>query len=467
MNVIKRGQDRFRALPAGLKVVIWVVAIALSLVGLFGVGADLLGSGIVALLVPLPILFWIGTSWSQKVKLGASVALGVVAVAQVLGLRAGVDFVLPIALVVLALVGLAFAVVMSPRYRWTGFRDKTLWDWMQLLGVPLVLAGIALLFNLREQERDEQRAATDRSIAVDAQREQTLQKYLDTMTELMLDRGLPSSKPGDEVRTVARTRTLALLRQLDGERKGIVVQFLHLSHLVQGDHAVLDVAGADISDARLTGADLTGANLTGAILRGARLREALLRGADLTGADLEGADLSGAQLQGAILRRANLSAGLLDTDPDSAHWDLQLVFANLSDANLTGADLDGADLGGGQLNGAILATANLRGANLSRDDRCEVLGHPPAITDIERRCDPATLFDADLTDANLTDANLRGADLSADLRGAELRGADLRGADLSFADHIRNGNVRGARVNAETVWPEGFDPESAGVETVE
>jgi hypothetical protein len=46
---------------------------------------------------------------------------------------------------------------------WTGFGDKTAWDWMQLLIVPVVLAVVALLFNLslnaRQQEPEERRAA--------------------------------------------------------------------------------------------------------------------------------------------------------------------------------------------------------------------------------------------------------------------------------------------------------------------
>jgi uncharacterized protein YjbI with pentapeptide repeats len=51
--------------------------------------------------------------------------------------------------------------------------------------------------------------------------------------------------------------------------------------------------------------------------------------------------------------------------------------------------------------------------------------------------------DADLTGANLENAYLEEADLS---------GADLTGADL-----------RQAEANQDTIWPEGFDPEAAGV----
>ncbi len=50
-------------------------------------------------------------------------------------------------------------------------------------------------------------------------------------------------------------------------------------------------------------------------------------------------------------------------------------------------------------------------------------------------------------------ANLERADLErADLEGADLSGANLTGADLG-----------GAKANRDTIWPEGFDPEAAGV----
>ena len=54
--------------------------------------------------------------------------------------------------------------------------------------------------------------------------------------------------------------------------------------------------------------------------------------------------------------------------------------------------------------------------------------------------------------------SLEGADLEGgDLQGADLRGADLVGADLSQAD------LKGARYNKNTRFPEGFDPEAAGM----
>ena len=68
------------------------------------------------------------------------------------------------------------------------------------------------------------------------------------------------------------------------------------------------------------------------------------------------------------------------------------------------------------------------------------------------------LRDIDLSNADLSEATLTGAVLvGADLEGVNLEGANLTGAYLYAAD------LGGAKANQDTIWPEGFDPEAAGV----
>jgi hypothetical protein len=72
-----------------------------------------------------------------------------------------------------------------------------LWDWLQLLGIPVALAALAFLLNdaqtqrdqqreeaqiRRDQRREDQRAAQQRSRATDAERENTLREGLSTAT---------------------------------------------------------------------------------------------------------------------------------------------------------------------------------------------------------------------------------------------------------------------------------------------
>ena len=216
---------------------------------------------------------------------------------------------------------------------------KTLWDWQQLLIVPVVLAIGGYLLNLA-LKRSEQEATADN------QRETALQKYIDSMSELLLHEKLRESAEHDEVRNIARVRTLTVLPRLDQERKRSVLQFLRESGLIHKAKKIIDLSGADLHDttlsnANLDGADLSRANLSGANLSGADFYRAILEGANLSGANLSGAILNGADLNGADLSNANLDGA------DLSRADLSR--ANLSGANLRGAklygDVYGADLG--------------------------------------------------------------------------------------------------------------------------
>ncbi len=239
-------------------------------------------------------------------------------------------------------------------------RAKTLWDWMDLILVPLVLALGAGLFTWVTNRRQ-------RDLEADRSREAALQTYLDRMTEL-IEKGLAESGPDDPRRSIARARTLTVLRQLDGERKGLLLRFLHESDLIE-EEAIVDLSGADLSRALLSGANLGGTSLYRANLSGANLiRVALIRAglsvanlneanlskanlseADLTDAELNSADLSGADLNGAVLRRANLSG------------------AYLREADLTWANLSGAQVSSEQLGKA----ASLKGAAMPDDTKHE------------------------------------------------------------------------------------------------
>jgi uncharacterized protein YjbI with pentapeptide repeats len=198
-------------------------------------------------------------------------------------------------------------------------------------------------------------------------------------------------------------------------------------------------AGAHLNLANLRGADLSGADLTEADLSGADLAEADLSGAQFVRADFHWADLRGANLSGANLTDANLR-------------EADLRGANLSGANLTRANLTSEQglidlmwLGGNHSLRTNLSGANLSGANLSWAN-LSYTGFVRA--DLRVDFPGADLSGTDLSGANLADANLIEVNLS---------GANLSGANLSRA------YLEGAKADVDTVWPEGFDPEAAGV----
>lgn len=265
-------------------------------------------------------------SWWQKIRQPLLV-VGII-IACVLG----------IALVVGIIGGYVF------NWNWTGLSQKTLWDWMQLLFIPVVLAAAGFWFNHRERKAtelradNEQKAAkirawnehmsakiraeAERQIMLDNQREAALQAYINEMSELLLHENLRESQPDTEVRKIARVRTLTVLPRLDEERKRSVLRFLYEGFLIMTDKSIVSLGFADLSRANLSklllllinlsGADLNEANLEEAVLDKAilthtNLRDANLRDVLLNGADLSGAMLLGANLSGAIIDEANLN----------------------------------------------------------------------------------------------------------------------------------------------------------------
>jgi len=281
-------------------------------------------------------------------------------------------------------------------------RGKTLWDWLQLLIIPAVLAVAGYVINLTisrgeqeateqraqsEREAAEKRAQTEREIAQDNQREAALQEYIDNMSELLLDRKLRESPEDDEIRKIARVRTLTILPRLDASRISSVLQFLYESDLIDKDKCIVDLSGADLSNVHLEGAKLEGAKLSGANLTGADLTIT-----NMIEADLQGSNLATANLLGADLREANLSG------------------ANLNEAELTGADLTGACLHKAFLMGTYFSEANLNKADLSR-----------------AKLSGANLSEADLSGADLTYANLNAANVTEEqlAKAKSLKGATM------------------------------------------
>ena len=295
---------------------------------------------------------------------------------------------------------------------------KTLWDWLQLLIIPVVLAIAGYLFNLtvsrNEQKSTQLRDQTEREISSDNQRESALQQYIDKMSEHLLANKLRKSSQEDEVRNIARVRTLTVLPRLDASRKRSILLFLYESSLIEKSKPIIDLKDAD-----LYGAYLSNAKLSNSKLSNAKLNVADLSGADLSGADLSGADLTEANLSDADLSNADLSRGELHR--------VNLSNANLSDADLSNANLSGVKLYGADLSGADLRFAKLRFAKLHR----------------------VNLSNSDLSGVNLDRANLSGANLSgANLSGANLSGANLSGANLSGAN-LSGANLSGATITTE------------------
>lgn len=194
-----------------------------------------------------------------------------------------------------------------------------------LIGALVALGGV-FTTQLVSIALEDQRAQKTRDLEDERASEAALQKYFENVGQLIGEMESQEYAPGDRLSTVVRAQTLAVLKRLDGDRKGMVLQFLYESALLQGAKPVVSLLRADFRGANLSGMFLKEANLAGASLTGADFTRAFLTGASLEGLALTEVDLTKASLIGANLSEATVSG------------------ANLSEAILTGADLTGADL---------------------------------------------------------------------------------------------------------------------------
>ncbi len=129
----------------------------------------------------------------------------------------------------------------------------------------------------------------------------------------MLDRDLlKSGGRGDRTASsVARALTLTSLRQLDGRRKGQLVQFLSEAQLIGASFRPMD--GIDSVFAVSSPITLEGADLRGAVFAGLSLFAADLSDTDLRNAHFDDAQLKFVDLQGANLRDASFDRASLES----------------------------------------------------------------------------------------------------------------------------------------------------------
>jgi hypothetical protein len=208
---------------------------------------------------------------------------------------------------------------------------KALSDNAPLIAAVIALGGVgtAQMVGIALEDRRRQEA---RDLEAQRTREAALQNYFEAVGELLIEKPLRRSSPGDNLSTVVRAQTLSVLEGLDPDRKRILLLFLYESGLIHKDKPVVSLAVANLSRANLSRANLSRANLSRANLSGANLGGANLRGANLSQARLNEVDLSGAYLYQADLSEADLIRSVL-------------IEANLSGANLRGSNLYGSNLG--------------------------------------------------------------------------------------------------------------------------
>jgi uncharacterized protein YjbI with pentapeptide repeats len=218
---------------------------------------------------------------------------------------------------ILVLLALALGLLLWAGYgqKWTGFQSKTLWNWLDLVVVPVSLALAAFFLNRAAGNRDRQLAS---------------EREFYALLEPVLSR--------EPALSALRVFILSTLHLLDSRGRGQMLRALYDAGLIKGETAAIDLESAN--------------------LRGADLRGMVFKDVNLSGADLSGADLSGTDLTGAIFKKTNLMKA-------GARYGKTPI---LSGANLEGTILTKAKLRRAALDHARMAWPVLEGTDLRDAD---------------------------------------------------------------------------------------------------
>jgi uncharacterized protein YjbI with pentapeptide repeats len=188
--------------------------------------------------------------------------------------------------------------------------QKSIWDWLELLIIPIAVTVFTLLFNQgmrkRELETQQRRRYVDKKIEIERYNSEIMQKYLDDISELLLNHDLIQEKENlnSSVRDVAQTKTIIALRTLasDSNRKDNILQSLRDAQL--SDFLFVK---SWLKEINLEKTNLSGINFSNANLEKAKFRRASVRGTNFENANLANSDFREANLRNAIFLNANLS----------------------------------------------------------------------------------------------------------------------------------------------------------------
>jgi len=161
--------------------------------------------------------------------------------------------------------------------------DNAVSDNAPLIAAVIALGGVGTA-QMVSIALDDRRTQEAREMEAQRAHETALQKYFEDVGKLLIEQPLRRASHGDNLSTVVRAQTLAVLEGLDPDRKRILIQFLNESRLIHKSKRVISLAAANLREAHLSEADLSDANLA----------LADLRKADLSDADLSDAKLSDA-----------------------------------------------------------------------------------------------------------------------------------------------------------------------------
>ena len=285
----------------------------------------------------------------------------------------------------------------------------------------------------------------------------------------------------DELIAILAAQKVSLDMKSNGKRadlrdvdlKGIDLRYANLkaadlsrANLRFADLDRATLIGADLDCAVLFGASFLDANLINANLSSANCINTFFNGADLTGASLKCADLRGANLCDTTLEAADLTGA----DLTLAKYDSLTIFPDAFDPQGRGmvheGGFDADEEESEEESEGVLTEETFSTIRISKAERLLKTIRGESDSDI-LDWEVPNLSWLDLSNCNLTNGNLENAVCCfANFSGADLTKANLANTNLTGANLLGT-IMSGAKYNKATIFPNSFDPVSAGMVAID
>lgn len=211
---------------------------------------------------------------------------------------------------------------------------RKLWDWLDLLIVPLSLIFLGWIYQAYEKSKTERKEKEN-------QQNEILDSYFRTISELINKWNLLDKTQNNESRIIARTRTIVAVENLEGERKGQILQFLFESNLI--DDEKLNILGANFREVQASGIVLRNTTIKGVHFCDSNFKNTFLDGSSFISCNFSNTNFNGASMENTNLGYSDLSYCKLTN--------IDLTRVNFEGANLNYADLSNSKITQSQLNG--------------------------------------------------------------------------------------------------------------------
>lgn len=199
---------------------------------------------------------------------------------------------------------------------------KTLWDWLDLLIIPASIGLIGWLYKDYEKSKDEKKEQENKYSEI-------LESYFKAISDLITKENLLDINNNNTSKKIARSRTILAIENLDGERKGQVLQFLFELDLI--DTNKIDLLGANLANIQCDGIVLKNLTINGVHFGNSSFENSFLENCKFIACDFSNSTFLGASFQNVDFSYSKLN-------------NCNFQYIDLTTLNLEGVELHRANI---------------------------------------------------------------------------------------------------------------------------